>query len=53
MREGLIICKANQWTGSYMTGTSVMKEFITKQCSLGIEHTEAVFQSSNPRKYLR
>ena len=27
-KTSLLICSANQWTGSYMTGTPVMKELI-------------------------
>ena len=28
-----MICRANQWTGFYMTGTSVKKEFTRVMCS--------------------
>ena len=31
METVTLICRANQWSGFYMIGTSVMKEIIKKQ----------------------
>ena len=31
LETSLLICKANQWTGVYMLGTSVMKELNLQQ----------------------
>ena len=28
METSPLICRANQWTGFYMTGTSILKELI-------------------------
>ena len=28
IETGLLICRANQWTGFYMIGTSIMKELM-------------------------
>ena len=54
MATSPLICSANHWTGFYMIGTSVMKEFIAKKLRWWWMHISfALLKESNEINILK